>query len=55
MEEQKTCETCAHFHQHYVKFGKKRYDPINVGHCGMPRIRDKAIDTPACRWYKERT
>ena len=55
MEEKKTCETCSHFFLHYVKWGKKDFRPVRMGHCGTPRIRSKTMDNPACRWYQERT
>ncbi|WP_298034383.1 hypothetical protein [uncultured Dysosmobacter sp.] len=50
---EKTCETCAHFYRHYVKFGY-RYGPVAAGHCGTPRRKLRWKDTPACPRYKER-
>lgn len=54
MDEEKTCESCVHFHKHYIKWGKKDFRPIRMGHCGKPRIRFKVVDAPACRWYQEK-
>ncbi len=52
MEDQdKTCETCKHFYRHYVHWVGKRFKPLDMGHCGNPRCRDKRIDTPACHRY----
>ena len=54
MEEQKTCETCRYFYQHYVKVGKNKYTSLVQGHCGNPRARDKRVDTPSCHRYAKR-
>ncbi|MGM9670145.1 MAG: hypothetical protein ACI3XD_01025 [Oscillospiraceae bacterium] len=47
----RTCETCAYFLQHYIRY-KKRYRAIAFGHCTEPRIKVRKIDTPACARYK---
>ena len=49
----KICATCAHFRQHYVKFGC-RYDKAASGHCVYPRCKFRYCDTPACKHYKEK-
>ena len=54
MEEQKTCATCHHFYQHYVKVGKNKYTALALGHCGNPRARDKKVDTPSRQRYSKR-
>ena len=45
--EAKTCAQCRHFRRHYVCEGGRRFVPLNQGHCGALRIRDKDADTPA--------
>ena len=45
--EPKTCADCTHFVKHYIKM-KKRYFPINAGHCTYPRLKDRTTKTPAC-------
>lgn len=47
----KTCETCRHFHRHYVRTGNRRYIALNYGHCSSPRCRDKTVETEACHRY----
>ena len=44
----KACAQCRHFHRYYVRVGNNRYLPLERGHCGEPRCRDKQADTPAC-------
>lgn len=53
-EEKKTCAQCRHFRRHYVCEGGRRFVPLNRGHCGAPRIRDKDADTPACGRFSVR-
>lgn len=53
-EEEKTCAQCRHFRRHYVCEGGRRFVPLNRGHCGAPRIRDKDADTPACGRFSVR-
>lgn len=54
-EEPKTCETCRHFHLHYVRTGSTRYIPLNQGHCDAPWCRDKQAATPACQRFSRRS
>ena len=49
--ENKTCETCGHFRQHYTKF-KKKYGMINCGHCIFPRLKTRKPYEKACKHYK---
>jgi|GEM_PF-2362816 len=46
------CGSCANFHQHYVKstFGRDVYTAISVGHCGMPRNKDR-YEYETCKYY----
>ena len=53
MDENKTCKTCKHFIQHYIKF-KKRYEEITRGHCVFPRIKNRESTPKACEHYKEK-
>ncbi len=53
MENKKTCETCAHFIQHYGK-EKRGYFKVHRGHCMTPRIKPRPMETPACPRYTER-
>jgi len=55
MEKKMTCETCAHFVQHYRKNkDEKGYSEVAWGHCTSPRIKPRLMETPACQHYKER-
>lgn len=53
-DQEKVCAQCRHFHRHYVRYGNNRYSPLNCGHCGEPRCRDKKAETPACGRYSQR-
>ncbi len=50
--ENKTCQTCTYFVQHYRK-GKRGYFPVAWGHCTEPRTKPRATATPACAHYRE--
>lgn len=50
--ENKTCSNCCHFIRHYIKT-KKRYFPINCGHCTYPRIKDREPHSPACKNFSD--
>lgn len=43
-----TCLTCKYYHQHYVKYGKNHYIPVEEGHCAHPRLKFRKPETPAC-------
>ena len=51
MKTEKTCETCKHFQQHYIKWGKNRYTECGFGHCVYPRCKPRYINTKACQHY----
>ena len=51
--ESKTCKSCLHFRQHYIKFGKS-YREITYGHCVYPRLKKRESGALACQHYKER-
>jgi len=53
MTEESTCQTCKHFRQHYIKFGKS-YRAISYGHCVYPRLKKRESLTPACEHYEAR-
>ena len=48
--DEKTCESCSYFKQHYVKMGNK-YHKIALGHCIYPRVKSRDKDTKACERY----
>ena len=50
---EKTCVTCEHFRQHYIKVGPN-FSPILYGHCVYPRLKKRETDTPACMHYKKK-
>lgn len=52
IQAEKTCETCRHFHRHYVRAAANRYTPLSHGHCGNPWCRHKELSTPACHRYR---
>lgn len=47
------CRDCAHFRQHYIKFGRG-YRAILYGHCVYPRRKKRDSNTPACAHFKAR-
>lgn len=51
--EEKTCKSCKHFRQHFIKLGR-RYQEISYGHCVYPRLKKREADTPACNNFSER-
>lgn len=51
----RSCAQCRHFHRYYVRVGNNRYIPLEQGHCGEPRCREKQADTPACGRFSRRT
>ena len=53
MVENKTCENCKHFVQHYFELNKK-YSTVHCGHCIHPRVKNRKPDEKACEHYKER-
>lgn len=50
-KEPQVCAGCRHFCRHYSRIGNNRYWPLDQGHCGYPRLREKKADTPACPHY----
>ena len=59
--EDKYCERCRHFHQHYAKAGRETgyldedngYFSVFCGHCDFPRIKERGpYDT--CRFFEEK-
>ena len=49
-----TCETCAHFYQHYV-MTEQYSTKTNCGHCTRPRCKHRCPDAKACEFYEART
>ena len=43
----RTCKSCAHYHQHYV-LNQKRIFPIYCGHCAFSKVRNRRPYSPAC-------
>ncbi len=54
MEQEKTCGTCCHFRQHYIKLTDHTYRAIQCGHCVRPRLKPRQADTVACWRYEEK-
>lgn len=48
--QEKHCQDCKYFVQHYVKSGRG-FTTTYYGHCGNPRLRDKKPDAPACHRF----
>ena len=48
---QGTCESCAHFHQHYA-FDQKRIFRVFCGHCAVEKPLRKRPDTKVCENYE---
>lgn len=51
--EEKTCKSCKHFRQHYIKFGRG-YREILYGHCVYPKLKKREANTIACKHFSER-
>ncbi len=49
-----SCVQCKYFHQHFVRSAGNRFVPLEQGHCGNPRLRDKRVNTPACSRFAKR-
>ena len=49
--EEKLCQNCKYFKQHYVKVKNSGYMKTYAGHCANPRLREKKPDAPACRRF----
>ena len=47
------CENCAHFFQHYVDYGNGSFRPCYCGHCGKPRIKNVKPDM-TCDLFAEK-
>ena len=41
------CKNCEYFVMHYVPY-KRKYVPIDFGHCFFPRIKSRDAMTKAC-------
>ena len=48
--EEKTCKTCKHFLQHYVRV-RSKYMETACGHCIHPRLKSREPEMPACARY----
>ena len=44
------CNTCAHYHQHYV-LDKRRIFRVNYGHCTFPKVKTKPPQSKKCKNY----
>ncbi|NBI68749.1 hypothetical protein D1646_18570 [Pseudoflavonifractor sp. 60] len=51
MKGRRTCQTCKHFRQHYVKWGEDDYQKCGSGHCVYPRLKPRRNETKACQYY----
>ena len=51
--DQKTCENCKHFVQHYFKLNEN-YGKVHCGHCMHPRVKNRKPDEKACERYEEK-
>lgn len=54
MKNERTCESCVHFHPHYVPWEKDKFRKIPCGHCARPHIRHKNSESEACWRWEER-
>ena len=51
-KEDKLCEDCKHFYQHYIRSGSF-FLLVNAGHCVYPRIKSReAKDT--CQYFERK-
>jgi len=51
MENEKICQTCKHFRQHYVRTARGSYTMCGSGHCVFPRRKPRRNDAKACEHY----
>ncbi len=47
------CGNCKYFHQHFVQRERFSFQPLNYGHCFMPR-RKHPKATDACPYWEAR-
>ncbi len=51
MEQERICQTCKHFYQHYIKLARGTYNMCGSGHCVHPRLKFRYNNTKACQHY----
>ena len=49
LQQEEFCGNCAYFRRHYVKI-RGRYDPLHLGHCVYPRLKDRPDDEHCPHW-----
>lgn len=49
--EERICQTCKYFRQHYVKWGDDSYHMCGSGHCVYPRRKPRYNEAKACQHY----
>lgn len=53
-QERKYCAACKYFIQHYRKGNKGKFSEVHCGHCVHPMVKNRAPDTPACKYFEEK-
>lgn len=49
LKREEFCGNCAYFRRHYVK-RQGRYEPLHLGHCVFPRLKDRPDDEHCSHW-----
>ena len=47
-----TCESCIHFHQHYIRHRRGSYAKTGSGHCDHPMIKLRRNTAKSCDNWK---
>ncbi len=47
------CGNCKYFIRHYIKQTGK-FSPIDHGHCRYPMLKNRMVDTKACKHFEEK-
>ena len=50
--EQITCQSCAHYRQHYV-LSQDIFFQVHCGHCTYPKLKTKRPDAKICENYMQ--
>ena len=51
-KDERVCENCRYFHQHYVRDGCG-FSKVFAGHCTYPRLKDRE-NSDSCDYFERR-
>lgn len=52
-KEERVCENCKYFYQHYIRVAPYRYNPVHAGHCWYPRMKNRE-SSDSCKYFERR-